>query len=326
MIEALRVTPLLMFCRKIMNIISNPVFNELLPLELPDGIRLYVKREDKIHEQVSGNKFRKLTYNLQQAKKEGKNTLLTFGGAFSNHIAATAAAGKLSGFKTIGIIRGEELYTKIDENPTLRFAQECDMELHFVSRTDYREKHNEPFQKALKERFGGHIYILPEGGTNTLAIQGCEEILTPEDANFDIICSAVGTGGTISGLINASQPQQTVLGFPALQGDFLYDEIKKYTSKTNWELIFDYNLGGYAKITDPYITFLNDFNKKTGLPLDPIYTGKMFFAIFALIKQKYFKPNTKILAIHTGGLQGIEGLNLMRKKQHKETLHYGEKN
>lgn len=296
--------------------------NQKVVIPLPNGIELYIKREDKNHHFVSGNKLRKLKYNILQAKEEGKSTLLTFGGAYSNHIAATAAAGQLCGLKTIGVIRGEELFSKIDENPTLSFAKKCGMEFLFVTREAYRLKHTDAFQSELFSRFGSATYIAPEGGTNALAVKGCEEILTPEDQKFDVICSAVGTGGTISGLINASFSHQMVLGFPALKGEFLSDVIKTYTQKTNWQLIHDYHFGGYAKTSDELIQFLNNFNKKTRISLDPIYTGKMIFAIFALSNKNFFKPNAKILAIHTGGLQGIQGINQKRSKEHKEILNY----
>ncbi|MFK8267795.1 1-aminocyclopropane-1-carboxylate deaminase/D-cysteine desulfhydrase [Capnocytophaga cynodegmi] len=296
--------------------------NQLVNIPLPNGISLHIKREDKNHHFVSGNKLRKLKYNILQAQKEGKTQLLTFGGAYSNHIAATAAAGQLMGLKTIGIIRGEELRSKIDENPTLSFAQKCGMDFQFISRENYRLKHTDEFLHQLKKHYGSDTYIVPEGGTNEFAVKGCEEILTEQDSKFDVICSAVGTGGTISGLINSSFSHQIVLGFPALKGEFLSDVIKQYTSKTNWQLIHDYNFGGYAKVSDELISFLNNFNKKTGISLDPIYTGKMIFAIFALSNKNFFKPNTKILAIHTGGLQGIQGINQKRAKKHQETLNY----
>lgn len=297
--------------------------NQKVNIPLPNGISLYIKREDKNHTFVSGNKLRKLKYNILKAKEEGKTALLTFGGAYSNHIAATAAAGKLMGLSTIGVIRGDELASKIDENPTLSFAKQCGMEFLFVTREAYRHKDTDSFLNNIKATFGTNTYIVPEGGTNELAVKGCEEILTQQDSKFDFICSAVGTGGTISGLINSSLPHQTVLGFPALKGEFLSEVIKKYTKNTNWQLIHDYHFGGYAKISDELITFLNNFNKKTGISLDPIYTGKMFFAIFALSNKNFFKPNSNILAIHTGGLQGIQGINQKRQKEHKEILNYG---
>jgi 1-aminocyclopropane-1-carboxylate deaminase len=283
--------------------------NQQVHLPLPDGIQFTIKREDKNHPLVSGNKLRKLKYNIQQALAEGKDTILTFGGAYSNHIAATAAAGNLMGIKTIGVIRGDELECEIDVNPTLKFCKSCGMQLFFVSRSDYRNKTSPQFLEMLVNRFGSNIYIAPEGGTNALAVKGTAEILTPQDSAFDVICTAVGTGGTIAGIIEASEPHQTVIGFPALKGaDFLENVIRQYTYKTNWHLVYDYNFGGYAKVNDELIDFLNDFNNSTGIPLDPIYVGKMIFAIFALASKGYFAPNTKILAIHTGGLQGIKGI------------------
>jgi len=180
-----------------------------------------------IHPFISGNKYRKLKYNLQQAKAENQTTLLTFGGAFSNHIAATAYAGKEHGFKTIGVIRGDELASKIDENPTLKFAQDCGMEFVFVTREKYRLKDSEDFISELKQYLGS-FYLVPEGGTNEFAIKGCEEILSKEDDVYDYVCCAIGTGGTISGLINSAKPHQKVLGFPSLKGDFLKEDIRKF--------------------------------------------------------------------------------------------------
>lgn len=293
--------------------------NQSLKIDFNKNIELSVKREDLIHPFVSGNKFRKLKYNIILAQKQQKNTLLTFGGAFSNHIAAVAAAGKEVGLKTIGIIRGEELYDKIETNPTLSFAKSCGMTFKFISREAYRDKTSPNFISKLKEEFGD-FYLVPEGGTNDLAVKGCEEILTEEDAKFDYICCAVGTGGTISGLINASKSNQKVLGFSSLKGDFLNKDISKFARSTNWELITDYHFGGYGKINDSLIAFINKFKAETEIPLDPIYTGKMMFGIFDLIKKGYFKPNSKILAIHTGGLQGIDGMNAKLKKQNKPLI------
>lgn len=289
------------------------------------AIELYIKREDEIHPFVSGNKFRKLKYNIQEAKKTNKNTLLTFGGAFSNHIVATAVAGYLTDFKTIGVIRGEELGLDVTEtlskNTTLKNSYEHNMQFEFVSRELYRKKLEDSFINNLKEKYGD-FYLIPEGGTNDLAIKGCEEILTVSDAKFDYICCAVGTGGTISGVINASSKHQKVIGFPALKGDFLFDDIKKLTSKSNWSLQTNYHFGGYAKYTDELIRFINDFNKDTGVLLDPIYTVKMIFGILDMIKKNQFKKGSKILAIHTGGIQGIEGFNQKLKKKNKEIIVY----
>jgi 1-aminocyclopropane-1-carboxylate deaminase len=294
--------------------------NQAIPINLPKGISLVIKREDLIHPFVSGNKFRKLKYNLLQAKAENQSTLLTFGGAYSNHIAALAYAGKENGFQTIGIIRGDELGDKIESNPTLKFAQECGMQFEFVSRETYRLKTEATFLEQLQQQYGA-FYLIPEGGTNAFAIQGCEEILTPEDASFDFVACAIGTGGTISGLINSVLPHQKVLGFPALKGDFLQDEIRNFVRQDNWELITDYHFGGYGKVTNDLIDWINQFYEQTQIPLDPVYTGKMVFGIVDLIAKNYFPENAKILLIHTGGLQGIQGMNLKLKNKGLPILH-----
>jgi len=283
------------------------------------GVSLFIKREDELHPFISGNKYRKLKYNLAEAAKQQKSTLLTFGGAYSNHIAATAAAGFAYNLKTIGIIRGDELANNLGEilqnNPTLKFASEHNMQLEFVSRSDYRNKTTPEFIAALKEKFGD-FYLVPEGGTNNFAVKGCEEILSEEDAKYDVICCAIGTGGTISGIINSLKSHQKAIGFPALKGDFLQHEINKYILKTdNCSLNSNYHFGGYAKVSEELITFINNFKSETKIPLDPVYTGKMMFGIVDLIKNNFFEKGTKILAIHTGGLKGIEGMNLLLKKK-----------
>ena len=284
------------------------VFNQQIVFPFPNEITLHIKREDLIHPFISGNKFRKLKYNLLQAKAEGKSKLITFGGAFSNHIAAVAYVGKENNLETVGIIRGDELESKISENPTLTFAQNCGMKFEFITREAYRTKSTPSFIKKLKEHYRD-FYLVPEGGTNSLAVKGCEEILISEDVDFTHICCAIGTGGTISGLINSAKANQKIIGFPALKGDFLSDDIRKFVTNSNWELQLDYHFGGYAKINEALIRFINDFYKQTNIPLDPIYTGKMMFGIVDLINKGYFPKGSKILAIHTGGLQGIEGMN-----------------
>ncbi|WP_200831894.1 1-aminocyclopropane-1-carboxylate deaminase/D-cysteine desulfhydrase [Aquimarina sp. AU474] len=282
-------------------------------------VMLDIKREDQIHKHVSGNKFRKLKYNLAKARALGYDAIVTFGGAYSNHIAATAAAGKIVGLKTIGIIRGDELEKNLDktlsENDTLQFANTQQMQLKFVSREIYRNKTTAAFLDSLKTEFGS-FYLIPEGGTNDLAIKGCEEILSAQDSEYDIVCCAVGTGGTISGIINSSFSHQKIIGFPALKGDFLVKEISRFTSKTNWELVQDYHFGGYGKINHELIEFINMFKEQQQIALDPVYTAKMLFGIFDRIQKGVFPKNTRILAVHTGGLQGIAGMNkkLMKKK------------
>jgi len=286
----------------------------------PD-ITLAIKREDLIHPFVSGNKYRKLKYNISEALKLGQHRLLTFGGAFSNHIAAVAAAGKEQGLQTIGIIRGDELTGGVSNNPTLQFATDCGMQLEFISREAYRQKSEAAFIEKLQQKFGDY-YLLPEGGTNDLAVKGCEEILTQADAAFEYICCAVGTGGTISGLINSAKPCQQVLGFPAVKGDFLRQEIHKFAKPDNWKLISDYQFGGYAKVNEELIGFLNRFYLENGVPLDPVYTGKMVFGVIDLVQKDYFPSGSKILMIHTGGLQGISGMNIKLKKKQSTTIHY----
>ncbi len=298
--------------------------NQKVELSLPHNIELFLKREDLLHPHISGNKFRKLKYNLLEASKQKASTLLTFGGAFSNHILATAAAGNVNGFKTIGVIRGEELLNDYKQNPTLSLAKQFGMQFYFVDREKFRLKNETSFIAELKDRFGD-FYLVPEGGTNDLAIKGCEEILTIEDASFDYICCAVGTGGTISGLINSSNREKhKIIGFSALKGDFLNDDIRKFAKQDNWQLISDYHFGGYGKIKPELITFLNEFYVQTKIPLDPIYTGKMMFGIVDLIEKGFFPNNTKILAIHTGGLQGIRGINKILKEKKREYLIYEE--
>ena len=285
----------------------------VLPELQDNNYQLFIKREDKIHPLVSGNKFRKLKYNLQEASSQQKKTLLTFGGAYSNHILATAVAGNLKNFQTIGIIRGDELGIDISKtlanNTTLRTAFEHGMKLEFISRESYRSKTITSFLKNIQEKYGD-FYLIPEGGTNNLAIKGCEEILTKEDHQFDYICSCVGTGGTIAGIINSAQKLQKILGFPALKGGFLKNEIQQYSNtQDNWQLIHDYHFGGYGKYTDELIHFINKFKTATKIPLDPIYTGKMMFGVLDMIKKNRFSNGSKILIIHSGGLQGIEGFN-----------------
>lgn len=286
-------------------------------------VELFIKREDQIHPFVSGNKFRKLKYNLAEAKKLKKNALLTFGGAYSNHIVATAVAGKLAGLKTFGVVRGDELGKNLkktlEENATLREAHENGMKFNFVSREIYRQKSSFGFIEKMKNKWGD-FYVIPEGGTNCLAVDGCQEILTKEDSEFNYICAAVGTGGTIAGLINSVKKKQKVIGFPALKGNFLSEEIRKYTIKKNWSLNKTYHFGGYAKYDEELICFINNFTEETGVLLDPVYTGKMVFGIIDLIKKDTFAEGTKILAIHTGGIQGIAGFNIKLEKKSQQII------
>ena len=284
------------------------------------NIKISIKREDLLHAIISGNKFRKLKYNLIEVKNIKYDGIITFGGAYSNHIIASAYAAKINDLMSIGYIRGEELISQ-PLNQTLQAAEDYGMSLKFISREDYRAKTDLKFINELKKNYP-KFYIIDEGGTNQLAIKGCEEILTEVDKKFDYICAAVGTGGTISGLINSSENHQKVLGFSALNENYLESEINKYVVKTNWQLIRNYHLGGYAKTNEKLIHFMNDFYDAYQIPLDPIYTGKMLFGIFDMIDNNFFQPNCHILVIHTGGLQAISGMNNYLKKTSQPIIKY----
>ncbi|QCR24274.1 1-aminocyclopropane-1-carboxylate deaminase/D-cysteine desulfhydrase [Pontibacter sp. SGAir0037] len=280
------------------------------PLFAAQEVSLWLKREDLLHPHISGNKWRKLKYNLQEAQRLQKKVLLTFGGAYSNHIAATAAAGHAFGLKTVGIIRGEE---HLPLNPTLSFAVSCGMELHYVSREQYRQKQEPMFLEALLQQFN-QPYLLPEGGTNNLAVQGCAEIVQDIEIAYDYICCASGTGGTIAGIIAGLSGEKQVLGFPALKGgEFLQQEVEQLVSRycnrsfTNWQLITGYHFGGYAKVKPELLEFMQYFQQQHGVQLEPIYTGKMLFGLYDLIRQGFFPKGSRIVALHTGGLQGNAG-------------------
>ncbi|MCB0731265.1 MAG: 1-aminocyclopropane-1-carboxylate deaminase/D-cysteine desulfhydrase [Ignavibacteriae bacterium] len=282
-----------------------------LPKINNSNVNVFLKREDLIHATISGNKWRKLKYNLIEALINRKSTLLTFGGAYSNHIHATASACKIFGLKTIGIIRGEE---HLPLNPTLKFAAECGMQIFYVDRTTYRNKNKESFITELHNRFGD-FYLVPEGGTNNLAVKGCTEIINNINIKYDYILSACGTGGTISGLIAGLNGDKNIIGVPVLKGaDFLNNDIDNlvkqysYETFTNWHLNFDFHFGGYAKITKELIFFINQFEEINNIKLDPIYTGKLLFAVQTLINDNHFKENSTILVLHTGGLQGNMGM------------------
>jgi len=286
----------------------------LLPVLKDHDVTLHVRREDLIHPLLSGNKYRKLKYNVQEALSKKHQKLITFGGAYSNHIPATAYVAKEKGLEAVGIIRGEELSHSWSNNPTLNTAHQLGMRFQFLSREKYRKKDEDKFLMNLLQ-FHGPAYLIPEGGTNALAIKGCEEILKNTDEVFDVICCSVGTGGTLAGLSNAAKKHQQVLGFPALKGDFLQKDIRKFARNNNWALCNSYHFGGYAKVSTELVAFINEFKGITGVPLDPVYTGKMMYGILDKVAKGEFKKGCRILAIHTGGLQGIEGMNNYLKKK-----------
>ena len=292
-------------------------FNSVENIKLTSQI--FLKPEYAIHPTVSGNKIRKLKYNLDKFKKGNYEGILTFGGAFSNHIAATAAAGNTLGIPTIGVIRGMEVSAKIGSNRTLSYAQKYGMKLEFISRAEYKLKTEKSYLASLESKYPNY-YIIPEGGTNRLAVKGCEEILADEDRQYDVICCAVGTGGTLSGIINSSLPHQKIIGFPALKGAFLKQDICKFAKQSNWDLCQDYHFGGYAKVHLNLIEFINRFKREFKIPLDPIYTGKMLFGVFDMMDKGMFSKSQKVLAIHTGGLQGIEGMNQKLRKNNLDLM------
>ena len=296
--------------------ISIPIIE--IPLE--KNIRLFLKREDLIHPHISGNKYWKLFYNINSylEPKPENPFIITFGGAFSNHIAATAALGKKFQLKVLGIIRGEELQNKWQENPTLKLAHENGMEFRFVTREAYRNK--ESLTQILQKEFPEAL-IIPEGGTNDRAVEGIQYMLNSETKSFDYLCTAVGTGGTVAGISKFAEENQQVLGFKVVDDDSLYNRVVELSKRNNCKLIEAHD-GGYGKISDENIRFINVFKEKYGIQLDPIYTGKMMKKIFELIDNNYFPDGSKILAFHTGGLQGIFGANERLKKQNRPLIDF----
>ncbi|MCS6832059.1 MAG: pyridoxal-phosphate dependent enzyme [Flammeovirgaceae bacterium] len=267
-------------------------------------VRLFVKREDLIHPQISGNKWHKLKYNLLEARRQGKHTLLTFGGAFSNHLYAVAAAGKLFDFHTIGIVRGEE---HLPLNSTLAFARACGMQLHYMDRATYRNKQADYVLCSLREKFGD-FYLLPEGGTNEWAVKGCADMIADLSIDFDWVCCPCGTGGTLAGLASALLPHQHALGIAVLKAtDFLEKQVsnllKDHKRKTHWEITHDYHFGGYAKKSLSLDNFIQHFMQRYQIPLEPVYTGKMMYAVFDLLEKGFFPTGSVIVAIHTGGVR-----------------------
>lgn len=283
--------------------LTDPLFHKM-------GVRLLMKREELNHPFVSGNKWWKLKYNLEEAERQKSKTVLTFGGAYSNHIYATAAAAKELGLKSIGIIRGERT---LPLNQTLSFAESCGMYLQYLPRSTYREKRKDNLIEQLRRQHG-EFYLIPEGGSNDLAVKGVKEFAcTLKSIPFDYLCAPVGTGGTLAGLITAFGNSKQIVGFSALKGgEFLEDEIIAFLGDTghyaSWQLETAYHFGGYGKVTKELLAFLNNFQSGHGFALDPIYTGKMMAGLFDLIQQGYFRVGTVILAIHTGGLQGWSGI------------------
>lgn len=309
------------------NFVKMKLLEHKIPIvEIPieSKVRLFIKREDLTHPEISGNKYWKMFYNVKKylEKEVSERKIITFGGAFSNHIAAAAALGNEFGIKTLGVIRGNELEDSWQENPTLFSAHQNGMSFRFVTRETYRYK--EKMMKELQTEFPESL-VVPEGGTNENAVEGIQYMLTDETNDFDYICSAVGTGGTVSGLSKFAQPHQKIIGFKAVKDNSLENRIKNLSKKDNFTLV-DASDGGFGKITDENVRFINEFYQYFGIVLEPVYTGKMLRKIFEMIADDYFPANSKILAFHTGGLQGIVGANEMLKKKNRNLILLHDKN
>lgn len=293
--------------------LPSPITELTHPLLRDKRLRLSIKRDDLIHPHLQGNKWRKLRYNLESARQQEHKRLLTFGGAWSNHIHATAAAGHYFGFETIGIIRGEAGHGL---TPTLQDAQAWGMQLNFIARDVYRKKHEAGFIEQLRRDFGD-FYLIPEGGCNTAGMQGCEQIIEELPQHYDVVCVDCGTGATMAGIVNAACPASQVLGFAVLKNaTFLYQDIQALINRDDiemnhhWRLVLNYHFGGYAKTTQALIDFIHRFKHEHGIQLEPVYSAKMFYGLFELIEQDYFNAGAHILAVHSGGLQGLRGFKL----------------
>ena len=296
----------------------------IIEISIGKKARLFIKREDLTHPEISGNKYWKMFYNVKKflEKEVSERKIITFGGAFSNHIAAAAALGKEFGIETLGIIRGDELENTWQENPTLSLAHKNGMTFRFVTRETYRDK--ETLMKNLQEEFPLSL-VVPEGGTNENAVEGIQFMLNEETQDFDYLCSSIGTGGTISGISKFAEEHQKVLGFKAVKDESLEKRILNFSKRQNFT-IFDASDGGFGKITDENVRFINEFYQYFGIVLEPVYTGKMLRKIFEMIADNYFPANSKILAFHTGGLQGIVGANEMLKKKNRNLILLHDKN
>ena len=283
-------------------------------------IQIFIKREDLIHPKISGNKFWKLFFNVNQylESKPEKPLLISFGGAFSNHVASVSAFGKEFGIPTIGIIRGNELENNWQENPTLSEASKNGMEFFFVSREDYQNK--EKLTQKFSEKYPNAL-IIPEGGSNEMAVEGVRYMLGNDTKDFDYLCTAVGTGGTIAGISRFAEDHQKVIGIKAVKDNSLEKTIQEWSRRNNFELI-DADEGRYGKITDENIRFINWFYEEYEIPLDPIYTGKMMQKIFDLVEKDFFPKGSKILTFHTGGLQGIKGANQFLKSKNRPLIDF----
>lgn len=295
--------------------ISSPI-EELRDSALSQyNVRILVKRDDLIHPVISGNKWRKLKYNLMVARRQRCDTILTFGGPFSNHLHAVAAAGRVCGFNTIGVVRGAAM---VEDSPTLTDARRYGMRLYFVDRATYRKKDTEPLLAQLRQRFG-RFFLLPEGGSNTLALAGCgelaQEIVDQVGEPPAAVLTACGSGATLAGLA-ANLPAQTqAIGVSVLKGErFMAEAVERLLREaavpaaSPWRVLTEYHHGGYAKVSPELAEFVSRFGNETGIPIEPVYTGKMFYALYDLVRRGHFPSGSTVVAVHTGGLQGLRGM------------------
>lgn len=300
-----------------MNVKIEGIFSDLLKEK---GVELDIQREDKIHPFISGNKWRKLKYTLQKFNPSIHKQIITFGGAFSNHLSATAFACKQKNIKLICVIRNP--YTE-EKNPTIRFLEKNLAKIEFISREEYKKIRTNGLPTFLEEKYP-NSFIIPEGGSGEDGIKGCEEITDIWEKKYDVVACSIGTGTTFSGIMNQNKKTKG-LGFVMLKDkNYLDKEIANYIKDKNCAYLLnrDFNFGGFGKVNDELIEFINWFYNSFKIPLDPIYTAKLFYGIFNLIKNDYFKPGTKIIAIHTGGLQGVLGINYTRKKKNKSLINF----
>lgn len=297
------------------------------------GVEIWMKRDDLIHHEVSGNKWRKLKYYLEDFKTSGKEVILTFGGAFSNHLAATAALGRMAEIPTRALVRGDEEVS----NATLDFCRDCGMQIEKISRRDYAERDNPQFLRSLAETLP-EVYLIPEGGKGPLGTKGCTEILDETTRQFNIIACAAGTATTAAGLL-MSLHEQDLWVFPALKGGkFMRPAIERWLLdyqlhfsteldeknlvNQHLSIVDNYHFGGYARINEELVDFMNSFYQNFGIPLDPVYTSKMLYGIFDMISKDQVPPGSRILALHTGGLQGINGMNERLRKSGSKLIDY----
>lgn len=281
--------------------LRHPLFNQ-------KQVEVWIKRDDLIHAEVSGNKWRKLIYSIEAAKSENKKQILTFGGAYSNHIVATAIACEANGLDSIGLIRGE---AHKPLNPSLKKAKQAGMQLVYLERSLYKRKRSTAFLDELKQKYP-NAFIVPEGGANPEGVKGCKQILkeVPFEVNY-VLCSA-GTGTTAAGLLSKIDNAELIV-IPAIKGDLgikqdILNLIEQEGHSPKLKMVYDYHFGGYAKIKSDLVEFANNFFIDFGIPLDLVYTAKMAYGFWDLLKQDYFSPKSKVLLVHTGGLQGNEGI------------------